>query len=305
MMHIDFSISLCNPIASICNAQSANRRITTVMKLRYNPYQIFRRSKSPAGLYARQKWLGESETSRWKTDYQEAVTALLANQLPDGSWNHAAVTTVYRCFGLHLTVRSSNDQINAALNWLLDKIEIREGKIHTSGANISPEPDLTGLPFIPSRPNMLLTGATLFLAAIFGRENDPDVLAIYDWLNVQGVKNKGRWFNEASSHNILRAMVVHPIFAKDQATALAVKYLAGLQSDNGDWGPHFPFYQTINALAHLIGSAVDTQLDKAFKWLLENQNSDGTWSRYDPEWNTFLAIHAMKNKGVLSYNRNN
>ena len=38
---------------------------------------------------------------------------------------------------------------------------------------------------------MLFAGATLFLAAIFGRENDPDVLAIYVCLSVQGVKNKG------------------------------------------------------------------------------------------------------------------
>jgi hypothetical protein len=36
---------------------------------------------------------------------------------------------------------------------------------------------------------MLLTGAALFLAAIFGRESDPDVLAIYRWLSAQGVKN--------------------------------------------------------------------------------------------------------------------
>ena len=50
------------------------------MKLGYHPYQIFRLSKTPAGLYARQEWLGEAETSRWKTDFKETVDFLLANQ---------------------------------------------------------------------------------------------------------------------------------------------------------------------------------------------------------------------------------
>jgi hypothetical protein len=46
-------------------------------------------------------------------------------------------------------------------------------------------------------------------------------------------------------------MVVHPVFAKDKVVALAVEYLAGLQTDNGGWGDDLSFYQTLNALAHL------------------------------------------------------
>jgi hypothetical protein len=70
------------------------KQITALMKLRYDPYQVFRFSKTPAGLYARQKWLGEAETPQWKTDFQEMVTALLADQLPDGSWHHETVATI-------------------------------------------------------------------------------------------------------------------------------------------------------------------------------------------------------------------
>ena len=40
-----------------------------------------------------------------------------------------------------------------------------------------------------SGSDMLLTAATLFLATIFGRDNDPDVLAVYQWLSAEGVKN--------------------------------------------------------------------------------------------------------------------
>jgi hypothetical protein len=146
---------------------------------------------------------------------------------------------------------------------------------------------------------MFLSGAVLFLATIFGRERDPEVLTNYRWLSKKGIKTGGRWIDEASSHNILRAMVVHPEFAENQSTALAVEYVAGFQTSSGDWGNSFPFYQTLNALAHLNFPGVNVQLEKAFKRLFESQSKDGTWSRSEPEWNTFLAIHALRNKGNL------
>ena len=269
------------------------------MKLRNNPYEVFRFSKTPAGLYARQKWLGESEEPQWKLDFQETVSDLWADQSPDGSWHHETVTTIKHLFGLHLTVRSSNAQIEAALTWLLKKINLQTEEIRFSAEDVGTGADLTGLPFVPSRPDMFLTGATLFLASIFGRESDPDVLAIYQWLSAEGLKNNGRWFDQTSSHNIFRAMVVHPVFARDPATAKYVTFLADLQSESGDWGKDLPFYQTLNALAHLDLAGADTQIEKAFDQLAENQNEDGSWSRSEPEWNTFLAIHALRNKGLL------
>ena len=94
-------------------------------------------------------------------------------------------------------------------------------------------------------------------------------------------------------------MVVHPGFAQDKATVLAVESLADLQTDTGAWENGLPFYQTLNALAHLDLPQADVQLERAFKRLYENQNSDGSWSRSEPEWNTFLAMHALKNKGLM------
>jgi hypothetical protein len=269
------------------------------MNLRYDPYQVFQSSKTPAGLYARQKWLEEEESPQWKIDFQETVTTLLADQLPDGSWHHAPLATIRHLFGLHLTVRSTTAKISAALTWLLDQINIQHEKIHAGGEDFANEADLKGLPFIPSRPTMLLTGAGLFLASIFGRESDPAVLSIYQRLSDQGVKSNGRWFDIASSHNILRAMVVHPGFAKDRATELAVEHLADFQAERGDWGKDLPFYQTLNALAHLNFSQAHPQLEKAFERLFKTQNSDGSWGRIQPEWNTFLAIHALKNKRLV------
>jgi hypothetical protein len=269
------------------------------MKLRYDPYQVFRPSKTPAGLYARQKWLGESDTPQWKIDFKETVAALLADQLPNGSSSRSTIETIKRLFGLHLTLRSSTAQIDAALTWLLRKITLHAEEIHIGGDDLSAVTGLEGLPFIKSRPAILLTGAALFLCTIFGRQSDPDVLALYHWLSEEGIKSKGRWFDETSTHNVLRAMVVHPVFAKDKATALAVEHLADLQTDTGTWNHDLPFYQTLNALAHLESYPAERQLKKAFVLLFENQNSDGTWSHDEPEWNTFLTIHALKNKGLL------
>ena len=269
------------------------------MKLRNDPYQTFRFSKTPAGLYARQKWLGEVQSVQWKNDFQETVDVLLTDQSPDGSWHQDTAATLKHLFGLHLTVRSSNAQVEAALTWLLKHIEIQTNKVQINAKDVATVSDLTDLPFVSGRVDMLLTAVTLFLCSIFNRENDPDVLAVYRWLSAHGIKNKGMWFDRASSHNILRAMVVHPVFAKDKATALAVKYYADLQTDDGAWGDDLSFYQTLNALAHLDWPQAETQLEKAFERLWQTQNHDGTWSETEPEWNTFLAVHALKSKGIL------
>jgi hypothetical protein len=269
------------------------------MKLRKDPYQVFRFSRTPAGLYARQKWLGEAQRSQWKMDFQETVSLLVANQSHDGSWHHETVTTIKHLFGLHLTVRSSNAQTEAALTWLMEHIEIQKDKIQVRAEDVADITDLTSLPFVPGRPDMFLIAATLFLFTIFGRENDPEAVAVYRWLKAHGIKNKGLWFDHRSSNNIFRAMVVHPVFAKDNATALAVRYHAELQTDDGGWGDDSSFYQTLNALAHLDLPQAEKQLERAFKRLYETQNRDGTWSQSEPEWNTFLAVHALKNKGLL------
>jgi hypothetical protein len=277
----------------------STEKYAILMKLRYNPYQIFRLSKTPVGLYARQKWLGEANTPQWKIDFKATIAALLADQLPDGSWSCSTIETIKRLFGLHLTVRSPTVQINAALAWLLDKIDLQAEKIHVGVEVVTAVASLKGLPFIKSRPDMLLTGAALFLSSIFGRQNEPNVLSLYQWLSAKSVKNQGRWFDEASTHNILRAMVVHPVFAEDKATVLAVEHLADLQTDRGDWGHNLPLFQILNALAHLKLYQAKKQLEKTFALLFVNQNSDGTWSHDEPEWNTFLTIHALKNSGLL------
>ncbi len=52
--------------------------------LRYDPLHIFRNSRTPAALYARQKWMHEGETKHWKSDFDAIVDDLLSEQGRNG-----------------------------------------------------------------------------------------------------------------------------------------------------------------------------------------------------------------------------
>jgi len=142
-------------------------------------------------------------------------------------------------------------------------------------------------------------GATLFLSSIFGRENDTDVLGAYEQL-AKNLNEDGRWGGWSSSSNILRAFVVHPLYSQSPETEKAVQALGRVQDASGKWPGRIPFFQTVNALAHLDSADADRQLTRAFKHISRTQNADGTWGRSDREWKTFLTIHTLKNKAKLS-----
>ena len=77
--------------------------------------QIFEVSKTPAGLYARQKWRREEGSDEWRRDFDATVKGLRAGQFSNGSWNNSVITTIRRLFGLHLTVREPDEAIRKGL----------------------------------------------------------------------------------------------------------------------------------------------------------------------------------------------
>lgn len=266
------------------------------MRLSYDPLSVFKSSRTPAGLYARQKWLGEVNSSAWKSDFQHTVTGLLAEQSADGSWDNSVVSTIKHLFGLHLTIRNCNEPVKRSLEWLINRSETAfPGKRIKSEKRLESE-DLSGLPFSKGCRAFLLYGATLFLSSIFGMQGDSSVVKYYEWLDSLGIQNGGRWCGWSCSNNILRAFVVHPKYSKRKSTVLAAKALSRIQDPKGRWVRQVPFYQTVNALAHLSSPESEHQLERAFKQLYKIQNRDGTWGPNDREWNTFLVVHALKNK---------
>jgi hypothetical protein len=269
------------------------------MKLRWDPFQVFDQSKTPVGLYARKKWLSEEHHSSFQDDFGQTVSFLLSGQSPDGSWNQSFINTVKRLFALHLTVRDEIDAVKKGLDWLLDHTLIIFTRRGNRAADKIPNHAFNGLPFTRGSMAIFMISATLFLSSVFGREDDPDILRMYDWFQEKGSKGSGKWCGWSSYNNILRAFVVHPRYAQSEAVSLAVKNLLQVQKDSGTWAGAVPFYQTMNALAHLDNAEGDDQLSLAFKRVCKTQKRYGTWSHSQPEWVNFLIIHALKNKGAL------
>jgi hypothetical protein len=264
------------------------------ISLPFDPYGCFTASRSPAGLYARQKWLGQEKDELWQTDFNECTALLLRGQLRDGSWDSSFVLTVRHLFGLHLTIRQPVEEIERGLDWLIDHTE---GSLENAAIAGS---DLKGLPFTTGDEHSLRLAMTLFLSTIFGRAKSPEIQARYRELSHRTLHDADGWGDYSDTSNILRAFVVHPVFSKDPATVHAVKNLARIQDSSGTWPEAIPFYQTVNALAHLDLPEADRQLEKSFMLLSRTQSNDGTWGTADKEWNTFLVVHALRNKTILS-----
>jgi len=263
------------------------------ISLPFDPYACFAASTSPVGLYARQKWLGQEEDERWQADFHECTALLLRGQLRDGSWESSFIRTVQHLFGLHLTVRQPVQEIETALDWLLDCTESVLKNAAIAGS------DLKGLPFTAGDQRYLRLAMALFLGTIFGRAENAEITARYRELSHRAFHDPDGWGDHPDISNILRAFVVHPVFSKDSATIRAVRNLAQIQDSSGTWPGGISFYQTVNALAHLDLPQADRQLEKAFVLLPRTQNDDGTWGVADNEWNTFLVVHALRNKNML------
>ncbi len=266
--------------------------------LRYNPLQIFKSSKTPAGLYARQKWLDEAGTAQWQDDFRETLHSLMSGQSDDGSWNQSPLESVRRLFGLHLTIRNKTLEIEKALGWLMrHSLKHNTTNLMTPIEPVSPDA-FRGLPFMPGQTHTSLVCMTLFLAVIFQKSSEPDIMAHYRLLSLWVAQNVVM-DTELDKSNALRALVVHPDYAEDPATATLVDHLGEVQDPSGRWPAQIPFFQTVNALAHLHLKQAHQQWIKALAILGSTQNSDGSWGDEDNEWNTFLVVHALKNKGCL------
>ena len=273
---------------------------TERVKLHHNPLLVFKASKTPAGLYARQKWLGESETSKWQDDFHETVLSLREGQSGDGSWNDSPLETIRRLFGLHLTLREKTEDVDKGLDWLITGILNHDLSDPPESVEYLAADAFRELPFTSGgHRHFSLVCATLFLAAIFQRGNDSSVMAHYHLLSRWVAENKNDTAVVSELSNALRALIVHPDYAQDPATAALVDHLGEIQDLSGRWPNPTPFFQTVNAIAHLHVNSAHRQWLKTLTILTDTQNVDGSWGDEDCEWNTFLVVHALKNKGCL------
>ena len=261
-----------------------------------DPLAVFDGSRTPPGLYARQKWRDESATPSWQADFQATVAELTRGRGSDGLWQTSPMETIRCLFGLHLTVREPDSAIRTSLDRLLALARDPAAWADTTTIDAS---SLQGLPFMPGPWPEILIPATLFLASIFNMAKDPTVIDLYaDMCTLMGEAQYMTNAVPAAVHNRLRALVVHPNNAAHSAIRQAVQWMVDRQTDDGDWGTAIPFYQALNALAHLDSSLARRACTCAFTRLGGTQNEDGSWGVADREWNTFLTVHALKNGQV-------
>lgn len=266
------------------------------MELEYDPLTVFRKSRTPWGLYARKRWLGQADDPVFQADFNRTVGELLADRTSDGLWHHSALTTIQRLFGLHLTRRDPDPVIDRALDRLMDmarEIFVENRTTHVD--DIDPVA-LEGLPFTQSRSDIFITSAALFLGTIFGRADDRHVRRLYGRLMAECLQNDFYDHDPSGFTNLFRALVVHPEFSVSPIATSAVAYLAEQQEESGRWKDPFPFFLTFNALAHLNDETADYQVEKAVLRLVSSQNADGSWGKPSSEWATFLAVHGLKRK---------
>lgn len=269
------------------------------MILQFDPMQVFRFSKTPVGLYARQYWLSESQTPQWRHDFNYAIKMLYQGQSASGCWNNSLIDTIRHLFYLHLTIREQTQAVRAGLDWLLSTALDSPNNLLDRRREKYLVDEIRGLPFAHSRSGIFLTTASIFLAAVFGRHNDQHVLATFDKLDRESIQTGGYWHGWASLTNVLRAFAVHPTYARSGSVVLAVNALANAQTPEGNWISSVPLFKTINALAHLNMPQADRQFGRALARLTRTQSHDGSWGRIEPEWSTFLVVHALKRKGIL------
>jgi len=270
----------------------------TIM-LRFDPFQIFHSSSTPAGLYARQHWLSEGQTTQWRQDFDRMVVILSKGQLTSGCWGNSVIDTIQHLFYLHLTLREQTTVVKAGLDWLLNETLGSPAKISSyRRVNLSLN-QLRGLPFAKGHYGILIKSASIFLAIVFGNGNDERVLAACNTLDREGIKTRGQWRGRSSSANVLRAFALHPQYSKSYSLELAVNALDIAQNSEGDWMPGTPFYKTLNMLAHLNIPKANRQFELALRKLIRTQSTEGIWGKVEPEWSTFLVVHALKRKGIL------
>jgi hypothetical protein len=264
--------------------------------LNHDPYAVFRSSRTPCGLYARQKWLEEALTEGWQKDSYATVAELYNGLDRGGLLPDWPIHTIRHLFGLHLTVREADTRIDTVLERLIDSIVDQSPP--TYGPHVGPD-RLRGLPFIAGRWIDVIFPATLFLSVIFGRAGDARVRACYRRLSSELIAAQKDDLDAARLSNAMRALAVLPDCAEQPSVRLAVSLVAGRQTTIGDWGADMPFFQTLNALAHLDMPEAHAQCERAIRRVVSIQNDDGTWGSRQRQWHTFLVVHALRNKGVL------
>ncbi len=149
------------------------------MKLKANPRTFLTNNDSPFSLHAQKRWLQKNPSLDNKR--KKILDTILKTQSADGSWDGLVLPTIQNLFSLWLLQEEPNEQIHAALDWMLETDHPPMQCTSTDGApydnlffRTTREDNrallrISGVPFTQGCSGFVKMGAALFFACVFGR----------------------------------------------------------------------------------------------------------------------------------------
>lgn len=224
----------------------------------------------------------------------------------DGSWDHSVPLTIENLFALWLLVEEVYGPIHAAIDWLLEitnpprtpTTRFTDFFCKNTSADNAGLRSMRNVPFTPGCSNFVKTGATLFLAMQFHRQDDEPVRKAYARVNQRAIEGNGRLCSGSCAHNLRLAMAVHPHYRKAEGMHHVLDYLFQHQQETGSWSAGIPFYPTLYLLSYLNVPMANSLFEKALARVQRSQRKDGSWGTNQKERDTFLVMDSLLRKGV-------
>lgn len=131
--------------------------------LKYDPLAVFRASRTPAGIYASSRWLGQGHDRSGRLISIEG----LRRSTRDSSGTAAGqppLPTASRHFELHLTLREPDESVNRGIDWLTDlTASLSDQEISRLNGKEIGLVSLQDMPFVRSSVPALLKAMLPFL----------------------------------------------------------------------------------------------------------------------------------------------
>jgi len=269
-------------------------------KFKTDPFNYVAKLESPIGIYLRREvFKKQSNTDAALT--QRLHEKIIADQSPDGSWNHLFVHTANNLWNLALLGSKADDKsVRHGLEWLLSiQRHLYRGYPGFFHSNNRKDPSLMRTTFYgefgPGCTIFYETAYAVHLFHIFGFDDNKQVqTTVNSYLQFW----RPTWCSAWCTINVLRMLIEHPLSKESNQVENGLKHLARRQTKTGAW-KGYPFYHTLHALSRTRHDLAKKQLKKAFLSAIKRQNSDGSWGKKEQQTESFLVLDALKNAGAL------
>lgn len=278
------------------------------MQLKASPYHVFEQDDSPLSLHGRRRWM--NGTGRADSLAKNAVQHIASEQHKDGSWDGAAAPTIQHLFALLLLGGAPRRVTSKALDWLMEagrpplQLDHKDGSSYshmffrTSRRDYTELRHMRDVPFTPGCSGFVKTGAALFFAVQFGRQDHPRVRNAFSSIAKTAKVRNGRLCSGSCANNIHLALAAHPRYRSGPALRHVLSHLEKLQKSDGSWDKGVPFYPTLWILSHLNSRPANSALQRALGRVQRTQNRDGSWGRTQKQLNAFLLLDALERKAI-------